>query len=295
MTQTLNCQPYVEPHINQRLSGYNERFTFTGKELDEETGYGYFGARYMDHELMAGWLSVDPMAYKYPNISPYAYCAWNPVKLVDPDGEEIWICDGNERFKYTAGMTSVELNGFSKNTVNALNEIYEKGSEEGAELINSLCSSSNVFNIKQQDEAKPNEFIACNKINACARNNESFLDNYQLFIDHGFSLGTGGDIMWKPDGYDIVTEKGLQNNPVYQLLHELCHSYDANLGIMDEAKFNGLPLKEWSACIKANCIGSYMGYPKQTIYGGRRDEFGNHIKGTGVSLFDSNGNPINPF
>ena len=60
-----------------------------GKERDEETGYGYFGARYMDHELMTGWLSVDPMADKYPSVSPYAYCAWNPVKLVDPDGREI--------------------------------------------------------------------------------------------------------------------------------------------------------------------------------------------------------------
>ena len=29
------------------------------------------------------------MADKYPGISPYAYCAWNPVKLVDPDGREI--------------------------------------------------------------------------------------------------------------------------------------------------------------------------------------------------------------
>ena len=63
--------------------------TFTGKENDEETGYGYFGARYMDYELMTMWLSVDPMADKYPSISPYAYCAWNPVRLVDPDGEEI--------------------------------------------------------------------------------------------------------------------------------------------------------------------------------------------------------------
>ena len=62
---------------------------FTGKERDEETGYGYFGARYMDHELMTMWLSVDPMADKYPAISPYAYCAWNPVKLVDPDGRDV--------------------------------------------------------------------------------------------------------------------------------------------------------------------------------------------------------------
>lgn len=53
------------------------------------------------------WLSVDPMADKYPGMSPYAYCAWNrptgghkhrliksnlvnnPMKLVDPDGREM--------------------------------------------------------------------------------------------------------------------------------------------------------------------------------------------------------------
>ena len=40
----------------------------------------------MDHELMTMWLSVDPMSDKYPSLSPYAYCAWNPVKLIDPDG-----------------------------------------------------------------------------------------------------------------------------------------------------------------------------------------------------------------
>ena len=63
--------------------------TFTGKERDSETGYSYFGARYYDSDLMTGWLSVDPMADKYPSLSPYAYCANNPVKLVDPDGEEV--------------------------------------------------------------------------------------------------------------------------------------------------------------------------------------------------------------
>ena len=62
---------------------------FTGKERDEETGYGYFGARSMDHELMTMWLSVDRYADKYPFISPYAYCAWNPIRLTDPNGDTI--------------------------------------------------------------------------------------------------------------------------------------------------------------------------------------------------------------
>ena len=72
----------------QHLHFYSFSSSFTGKELDTETGYFYFGARYLDHELLTSWLSVDPMADKYPSISPYAYCAWNPVKLVDPDGRD---------------------------------------------------------------------------------------------------------------------------------------------------------------------------------------------------------------
>ena len=86
--QHLQYLPFGEPFVNQHLTDYQERYLFTGKERDEETGYGYFGARYMDHELTAMWLSVDPMADKYPSISPYAYCAWNPIKLIDPDGRE---------------------------------------------------------------------------------------------------------------------------------------------------------------------------------------------------------------
>ena len=64
----------------------------------------------MDHELMTMWLSVDPLADKYPNISPYAYCAWNPVRLVDPDGNEAidnddWYKDEEGRLKWDPSVT----------------------------------------------------------------------------------------------------------------------------------------------------------------------------------------------
>ena len=90
---TMNCSPTTTTN-NIYFIG-QVTFTFSGKERDEETGYSYFGARYYDAELTTGWLSVDPMADKYPNISPYAYCAWNPIKLVDPDGEDIWEINDN--------------------------------------------------------------------------------------------------------------------------------------------------------------------------------------------------------
>ena len=96
----MNCPTIKKKGVSRMQNMRFYPFVFTGKEKDEETGYGYFGARYMDHELMTMWLSVDPMADKYPSISPYSYCAWNPVKLVDPDGND-WYEYTDEKTKQT--------------------------------------------------------------------------------------------------------------------------------------------------------------------------------------------------
>ena len=78
--------------MTHRATSWNAPYTFSGKEKDVETGYGYFGARYYDSGLSI-WLSVDPMSDKYPSMSPYNYCANNPVILVDPDGRDIYTFD----------------------------------------------------------------------------------------------------------------------------------------------------------------------------------------------------------
>ena len=74
--------------LNSEFLILNWTYTFSAKEKDSETGLSYFGSRYYSSDLSI-WLSVDPMASKYPSLSPYVYCANNPVKLVDPNGEEI--------------------------------------------------------------------------------------------------------------------------------------------------------------------------------------------------------------
>ena len=89
VVQHLQYLPYGELFVSQRNSEeFDSRYKFTAKELDNETSYTYFGARYYDSELSA-WLSVDPMSDKYPSLSPYCYTANNPVVLVDPNGELI--------------------------------------------------------------------------------------------------------------------------------------------------------------------------------------------------------------
>jgi len=65
-----------------------ESFTFSAKEKDSETGLSYFGSRYYSSDLSI-WLSVDPMSDKYASLSPYTYCADNPVRLMDPNGDSI--------------------------------------------------------------------------------------------------------------------------------------------------------------------------------------------------------------
>ena len=61
------------------------KYSFNAKELDEETGMYYYEARYY---APPAFTSRDPLFEKYFWMSPYAYCANNPVKYVDPSGED---------------------------------------------------------------------------------------------------------------------------------------------------------------------------------------------------------------
>ena len=70
-------------------------YKYSAKELDRENGLDWydFHARQMD-PMVPRFTSPDPKCEKYYAISPYAYCAANPVKFVDPTGKWIVGTDG---------------------------------------------------------------------------------------------------------------------------------------------------------------------------------------------------------
>jgi hypothetical protein len=51
------------------------------KFLEEDTTVYAYKA-----EFTSRWLSPDPLAEKYPELSPYVYCTGNPLRFIDPNG-----------------------------------------------------------------------------------------------------------------------------------------------------------------------------------------------------------------
>ncbi len=85
LVQHIQYVPFGEVFVEERNATWSTPYKFNGKEQDEETGLCYYGARYYDPRTSV-WLSVDPLAEKYPNIGSYVYCADNPLNITDPDG-----------------------------------------------------------------------------------------------------------------------------------------------------------------------------------------------------------------
>ncbi len=106
------------------------RFGFNGKENDNEVkGEGNsldFGARIYDSRL-GRWLSVDPLAAKYPDESPYSFAGNSPIVIIDPNGKEKIVLSGQP-----GGHLYKEHfleNGFDR-ALNLKNQLVEQGSNE---------------------------------------------------------------------------------------------------------------------------------------------------------------------
>ena len=109
-------------------------YKYNGKELDRKGGLDWYdyGARMYD-PVLGRWHVVDPSSEKYYGVSPYNYCANNPVKYIDPDGKDWYKVQNEEgiwKYSYSADIHSqkdlnkVVRNGMYLGVTHTENNIY---------------------------------------------------------------------------------------------------------------------------------------------------------------------------
>ena len=108
VTQHIEYFAFGETFLEEHSNTDRTPYLFNGKELDEETGLYYYGARYYDAKTSV-WQSVDPLVLYDPvmeteayldgqhnggvfdsgNLASYSYTYGNPVVYIDPNGKQI--------------------------------------------------------------------------------------------------------------------------------------------------------------------------------------------------------------
>jgi RHS repeat-associated protein len=88
-----SCHSSLSPVFPTDASHPN-RFMFTGREYDKETGLYYYRARYYNPQI-GRFLQTDPVGYG-AGMNMYAYCGNSPAGLCDPFGCE--PCKPSDRF-----------------------------------------------------------------------------------------------------------------------------------------------------------------------------------------------------
>ena len=181
----------------------------TGKDYFDLQGAGWYDnqARYYDC-LIPTFKSQDPLAEKYPWLSPYNHCANNPMRFVDKDGMRITYTENDIEYTYTNigdeyGFYDAHGNPyqgeseFINKLTNALNNINT--GYIGNLLITSLVNSSEELFIQEDLENSYDH-----KTNTVNWNPNK--DQIGLYYHQG---------KYKIDGPSFIN-----------LAHELVHGYD---------------------------------------------------------------------
>jgi len=117
---------------------------FNGKELDEETGLYYYGARYYDARTSV-WQSVDPMAEKFGGMTKKWF-------------NDLWNNVSDKMQKNAAKMAMVESGQISGGKMNRLSKQISKLQSKNQELgqianeIIALENSDQMYNVVVSDK-----------------------------------------------------------------------------------------------------------------------------------------------
>ena len=172
-------------------------YKYNGKEFERLIGLDWYdyGARYMD---CMRFTTMDPMAEKYYNISPYVYCANNPIRFIDLFGQEPTTKEAAYIADHVYGKNNELIGGwhqyYSNSTPNGLKYgIYEREMKNGKmEYVLAFAGTDDIKDIQQDISQFFNTGPVSQYGNAITlgRKFASLYDGYEKTIV-GHSLGGG--------------------------------------------------------------------------------------------------------
>ena len=205
ITQFDAYLPYGELLVDEHTSSEDMPYKFNGKELDQETGLYYYGARYMN-PVTSLWYGVDALAEKYPNFSSFLYCMENPIKLVDPNGMETHVAQNKDgTYRVIGGELNKDRNIY----------LYSKDSNGNYTIrgksIGISTSSTSFYDSDKQKWAigkviNPHDDSGDKFLTKMIKNKPSLFDDYMnnartgKLYDFKYSNGT---VITEDDGRDM--------------------------------------------------------------------------------------------
>ncbi|MFW5761715.1 MAG: RHS repeat domain-containing protein [Cyclobacteriaceae bacterium] len=108
------------------------RYGFNGKERDPATEWGQtsydYGFRIYNPEV-GKFLSIDPLSYKYAELTPYQFASNRPIDGIDLDGLEYVGKTEVDGEPPVVLQTAYAIPDFVSNTVSAAMNIFNKSAE----------------------------------------------------------------------------------------------------------------------------------------------------------------------
>jgi len=280
VAQHIEYIPYGEVFIEERNNTWNTPYKFNGKELDEETGLYYYGARYYDPRVSV-WLGVDPVGEKYQGISVYTYCMDNPVNAVDPDGEKIvflirdhsgkitnyltyhngnfWHINGD---RYDPGKESISKTMYK--ALAAYRKIENSKDETLTKYLHILVNSSKIHYVEEGKQGEGSEVLPYEPTKTVSET-EKMIKNKE-------SVGTHTSFDFSKEWSDEFKKStGVPNSNFSTVVHEMQHQYDYDQGKMAD-DYDTSPSAKSPAEIRAvnleNKARKIENMKKRTNYGG---------------------------
>ena len=187
ISQTNHFDPYggtigvntVRNTIEGTYYATENLFKFGGKEWNKTFSDYDFSARYFSTDY-ARFTTQDPLAENTPNLSPYAYCAGNPMRFVDPTGMWHWE-ENNNNLYWDKGDNAETLANFLEIDQNFADQIYKRGASRRMKEGSYISSEKLWYEVKD-------------------RNSPRVWNTQVAVLHYYFGKGEPADIGWDSNG-----------------------------------------------------------------------------------------------